>query len=63
MCLGNVSKDFSADNMKKKGLHGTVYDFSVDYGVISVDIALNIHKYLIRKHNIVKNAWVCKVII
>ena len=49
--------------MKKKGLHGTVYDFSVDYGVISVDIALNIHKYLIRKHNIVKNAWVCKVII
>ena len=56
-------KIFQQITWKKKGLHGTVYDFSVDYGVISVDIALNIHKYLIRKHNIVKNAWVCKVII
>ena len=27
-------------------------DFSVDYGAISVDNILNIHKYLTKKHNI-----------
>ena len=37
LCLGNFSKDFSASNMKKTGLYGTVYDFSADYGDISVD--------------------------
>ena len=30
LCLGNVSKDFSVDNMKNTGLYGYVYDFSVD---------------------------------
>ena len=30
LCLGNVSKDFSADNMKKTGLYGCIYGFSVD---------------------------------
>ena len=29
--LGNVSKHFSANNMKKAGLYEYVYDFSVDY--------------------------------
>ena len=53
LCLGNISKDFSVVNMKKTGLHGTVYEFSVDYGAIPVDNILNIHKYLIKKHNIV----------
>ena len=31
LCLGNISKEFSADDMKKTGLNGYVYDFSVDY--------------------------------
>ena len=53
LCLGNVSKDFSASNMKKTGLYGTVYDFSTDYGAILVDDILSIQKYLINKHNIV----------
>ena len=52
LCLGKVSKDFSAGNMKKTGLYGAVYDFSADYGASSVDIILNIHWYLITKHNI-----------
>ena len=39
--------------MKKTGLYGTVYDFSAAYGAISVDDILSIHKYLIKKHNIV----------
>ena len=37
LCLGNFSKDFSASNMKKTGSYGTVYDFSADYGDISLD--------------------------
>ena len=54
LCLGNVSKDFSASNMKRKTeLYGTVYDLSADYSTISVDDILSIHKYLIKKHNIV----------
>ena len=31
LCLGNISKVFSVDNMKKTRLNGHVYDFSVDY--------------------------------
>ena len=31
LCLGNISKDGSTDNMKKTGLNGYVYEFSVDY--------------------------------
>ena len=37
LCLGNISKDFSIDNMKKTGLNGYVYDFTVDYDAIAVD--------------------------
>ena len=35
LCLGNISKDFSLDNMKKAGLNEYVYDFSVDYDAIA----------------------------
>ena len=31
LCLGNISKDWSVDNMKKTGLNGYVHEFSVDY--------------------------------
>ena len=30
LCLGNISKDFFTDNMKKTGLNRYVYDFIVD---------------------------------
>ena len=52
-CLGNVSKDSSVDNMKKTGLKGYVYDFSVDYDAIAVSGILDIHKYLMKKNDIV----------
>ena len=52
LCLGNVSKDFPVDNMKKTGLNGYVYDFSVDYDAIAVDDILDIHRYLMKKHDI-----------
>ena len=47
LCLGNISKDWSVDNMREIGLSGYVYDFSVDYDAIAVDDILDIHKYLI----------------
>ena len=56
LCLGDISKDFSADNMKKTGLNRYGYDFSVDYDAIAVDDTLDIriHKYLMKKHGIVQ---------
>ena len=38
ICLGNISKDWSVDNMKRTLFTGYVYDFSVDYEAIDVDI-------------------------
>ena len=38
LCLGNISKDCSTDNMKKTGFHGYVYDFNVDYDSIAADV-------------------------
>ena len=55
ICLGNISKDWSVDNMKKNGFTGYVYDFSVDYKVIPVDNIKNTRKYLMKKNNIVLN--------
>ena len=51
LCLGNISKAWSVDNMKKPGLNGYVYDFSVDYDAITIDDILDIHKYLMKKNN------------
>ena len=53
LCLGNISKDFYVDNMKKTGLNGFVYDFIIDYDAIAVDDILDIHKYLMEKNGIV----------
>ena len=53
LCLGNVSKDWSVDIIKKTGFTGYVYDFIVDYNVITVDSIKDIHKYLMVKNGIV----------
>ena len=53
LCLGNISKDWYVDKMKKTGFTGYVSDFSVDYDAIAVDDIVDIHKYLIKKNNIV----------
>ena len=39
--------------MKKAGFTGYVYDFSVDYNAIAVDNIKDIHKYLMKKNEIV----------
>ena len=49
--LGNISKYLTADNLKKTGLNGYVYDFSVDYNTIDTSNIINIHKCLMRKHD------------
>ena len=54
LCLGNISKDFSVDNMKNTELNGYVYYFSVDYDAIdAVDDILDIHKCLMDKNKII----------
>ena len=58
MCLGNISKDWSVDNMKRTGFNGYVYDFSVNYDAIPVDDIKDIHKYLMKKNKVV---WCIRV--
>ena len=53
LCLGNISKDWSVDNIKDTRLNGYVYDFRVDYGAIAVDDIKDIYKYLMKKENTV----------
>ena len=53
LCLGNISEGWSIDNMKKTGINGYVYDFSVDYDAVTVGDIVDIHRYLMKKNNIV----------
>ena len=53
LCLGNISKDWSQDNMKKTGFNGYIYYFSADYNAIAIDGIKDIHKYLMKKNGIV----------
>ena len=52
LCLGNISGDFSANNRKKTGLNRYVYDFFVDYRAFDTSNIVDIHKYLMKKHDI-----------
>ena len=49
LCLGNISEDWSVENLKKTGLNGYVYDFSVSYDAADVDDRLHIPKYFMKK--------------
>ena len=53
LCLGNISKDWSIDNMKKTGFNWYVYDTSVDYNATDVDDIVHIHKYLMKNNDMV----------
>ena len=52
LCLGNISKNWSVDNMKNTRFNGYVYNFSVDYDAVAVDDIKDTHKYLMKKNNI-----------
>ena len=49
MCLGNILKDFTINNMKKSGLKGSVNFFSVDFNPIGTNEILDIHRYLMKR--------------
>ena len=53
VCFRNISKYFSVGDLKQTGLNGYVHDFSFNYGSIDVDDILDIHKYLMKKNNII----------
>ena len=53
LSLGNISKDWAVDKLKKAGLNGYVYDFSVDYDALAVDNILHTHNYLMKKNDII----------
>ena len=50
--LGNISDDWTATNAQKTGLWGEIYDFAVDYTSTYIGDIYNIHRYLMKKHNI-----------
>ena len=52
LCLGNISKHWSTDHMKKTRFNGYVYGFSVDDDSNYVDDIKDIHKYLMKKNDI-----------
>ena len=50
--LGNILKDWSVDDMRKKTMfNGYVNDFRVDYDATDVDDIVGIYKYLLKKKN------------
>ena len=53
ICLGSISSDYNQADRNSTGLYGYVYDFSVSYDAIAVDDILDIHKYLMKKNNII----------
>ena len=53
ICLGNISKDWPVDNMKRTGFAGYIYDIIVYYMPIAVDDIKDIHKSLMEKNDIV----------
>ena len=55
LCLGNILKAWSTDNMKRTGFNRYVYDFTVDYDATDVDDIKDIHKYLMKENNVNEN--------
>ena len=53
-CLGNISKEWAVDNLKKTKFNRYFYDFSVDYDATDVGDFRYIHKYLMKQNNIVQ---------
>ena len=52
LSLGNICKDFSANNMKKTGLNGRVCHFYVDYRAVGTGNIIDIQEYLMKKFDI-----------
>ena len=65
ICLRNISKDWSADNMKKTGLNGYVYESNVDYSNFNssnIDKTMEIiHGYFTVKYGILQKWYSIKM--
>ena len=48
-CLGNISKDFTIDNVKKNSIKRTCKFFFDDFNPTDNNDILDIHKYLIKR--------------
>ena len=55
LTLGSISTsvNHSSSDIEDSKLYGNVYDFGVDYSVITNDEILDIHNHFMKKHNIV----------
>ena len=53
LCLGNISKHFTINNMKKTGLNF----FSVDFNLIVISDILNVYRYLMKRY-LMKILWI-----
>ena len=54
LCIGNLSSDWSSANSTNTGLYENINDFTVDYeNFSSVRTIYDIHRNLIKKHNII----------
>ena len=53
LCPGSISKE-NVENVKRTRCNDYVYDFSVNFDAIAVDDILDIHKYLMKKKNVIK---------
>ena len=49
LCLSNLSRCFTINNMKKTGLKGSAKLFSADFNPIDTNDILDIQKYLMKK--------------
>ena len=49
LCLGNISKELTVNNMKNTELKGTINFFSVDFNPIDISDIFDIHKYLMKR--------------
>ena len=52
MCFGIISKYLTTNNMKKRGSNGHVYNSSVNYNIIDNSGIINIHKYMMKRHDV-----------
>ena len=60
LCLGNISKDFTANNMKKTGLNRYIhkliidcwYNMSVDCNIVDTSNIIDNHKCSMKIYNI-----------
>ena len=47
-----INDDWTAANAQKMGFWGEIYDFAIDYTSTNIGDIYDVHRYLMKKHNI-----------